>query len=789
MISAFARRSVREISRRKARSALTILTIAVAIAGIWLFAIPGNIDASLNTRVADDAMHTARLAPNAADLSETQLTELRAMPNVSALDVRTLGGTEIRIGERVQWVWLIGVEDFRRQSVNIVSVEEGGLPTGTGLLVTDFENARTGRYLGRVGDTLELKTSTGGWETFTISGRGGTLRYSSSVADDAPILYLAGDEVRRLMGYPAPNSIDVIATDSAPDAVQAMVNDIRGWLAEKVPGIAYWDVLEVWEEGSWPGSEDFENFLVVFYVIAGVALLSALILIYTTMNTIVREQTREIGVMKAVGGTRRLIGAGYLRTALLIGGLGTVLGIIIGIPLSNWLMTFMSEEFGGTSIGWRVSGLALLLSLALGVGGTALAAWPALRRAGRITVREAIEDHGMVAGFGLGTTDRLAARVGFLSRRSQMGLRNAGRRPGRTLATAVPIALAVGTMLGFGAVLITAVNEDLNSFDLEGGDITIWNEGGRGLDAGVEELIESVPGVDFAHQMIYSSVEFDGEHNVWGLPAESTYAHDVIAGRWFTESEAVAAAPVAVFGEALVELTGTRVGDAITLETRRGPVTVEVIGVDGQLVNDGQGLFMPFQTVLDYEGWTTGNYWVRTVDPSPDTVNAAADGIHRTLAQNGYRIGSNLRYIDREANQSENRLIVTVVMTMGAPIVAIGMLGLVSAMASNILDRTREIGVLRSIGARRRDLRAIFRAEGVAIALLGWLIGVPIGYGLARFILWVLENEFHAGFVFVFPLWPVAVALVVTVIVSLLVLRLPVRRAVRMQPGIALRYE
>jgi putative ABC transport system permease protein len=568
-----------------------------------------------------------------------------------------------------------------------------------------------------------------------------------------------------------------------------MVADLRARLAEQIPGISYWDVLEVWEEGSWPGSDDFENFLVVFYVIAGVALLSALILIYTTMNTIVREQTREIGVMKAVGGTRRHLGIGYLRTALLIGGLGTVLGIAIGIPLSNWVMTFMSEEFGGTSIGWRVSGLALLLSLAIGVGGTALAAWPALRRAGRITVREAIEDHGMVARFGLGPTDRLAARVGFLSRRSQMGLRNAGRRPGRTVATAVPIALAVGTMLGFGAVLITAVDEDLNSFDLEGGDITIWNEGRRGLDTGVEALIESVPGVEYAHPMVYSTVEFDGEHNVWGLPAESTYAHDVIAGRWFTGDEAEVAAPVAVLGEALVELTGTRVGDTVTLETRRGPLTVEVIGVDGQLVNDGQGLFMPFQTVLDYEGWTTGNYWVRTVDPSPGTVNAAADAIHGILTRNGYQIGSNLRYIDRDANQSENRLIVTVVMTMGAPIVAIGMLGLVSAMASNILDRTREIGVLRSIGARRRDLRAIFRAEGVTIALLGWMMGIPIGYGLARFILWVLENEFHASFVFVFPLWPVAVALVVTVVVSLLVLRLPVRRVVRMQPGAALRYE
>jgi putative ABC transport system permease protein len=110
-------------------------------------------------------------------------------------------------------------------------------------------------------------------------------------------------------------------------------------------------------------------------------------------------------------------------------------------------------------------------------------------------------------------------------------------------------------------------------------------------------------------------------------------------------------------------------------------------------------------------------------------------------------------------------------------------------MTSNVLDRTREIGILRSIGAGRRDLRGMFRAEGLAVAVVGWLLGIPIGYGIGRLIMRVLESEFHAGFDFRFPLWPIAVALVVTMIVTLLVLRLPLRKVLRMQPGDALRYE
>jgi putative ABC transport system permease protein len=289
--------------------------------------------------------------------------------------------------------------------------------------------------------------------------------------------------------------------------------------------------------------------------------------------------------------------------------------------------------------------------------------------------------------------------------------------------------------------------------------------------------------------MTYSSVELDGEKYVWGLPADSTYEPDLVAGRWYSADEDAAAARVVVVGVATANQNGIDVGDTITVETRDGPLELEVVGIDGQLVNNAEGLFIPFETVLDYEGRTTGNWWIRTVDGDSATVDAAATAIHRTLESNGYQLESSRRYIDRQQNVNEQRLIVSVVMAMGLPIVAIGMIGLAGATASNVIDRTREIGILRSIGARRRDLRVMFRVEGLVIGALGWLMGIPAGYALARLILWVFEQRFDAEFGFRFPLWTIAVALAVTLLTTMIVTHFPVRRAVRLAPGVALRYE
>ncbi len=125
---------------------------------------------------------------------------------------------------------------------------------------------------------------------------------------------------------------------------------------------------------------------------------------------------------------------------------------------------------------------------------------------------------------------------------------------------------------------------------------------------------------------------------------------------------------------------------------------------------------------------------------------------------------------------------------LGFVIVAMSMVGLANAITTNVLERTREIGVLRSIGARARDVRRIFTTEGVALALTGWLLGIPLGYLLTRLLVRLVWEIVDVRIPVVFPPANVLIALAGTLVLALLVLALPVRRAVRFRPGEALRY-
>jgi len=140
-------------------------------------------------------------------------------------------------------------------------------------------------------------------------------------------------------------------------------------------------------------------------------------------------------------------------------------------------------------------------------------------------------------------------------------------------------------------------------------------------------------------------------------------------------------------------------------------------------------------------------------------------------------------------NTASDHAVLTIVQILGLLVVAIMLMGLVSALSMGVIERTREVGILRCVGARGRNVRRVFSVEAVVLAAVGWVLAVPLGWlmfqGLRALILHNADLSLPDEFPPVIPLATLAGVLVLT----LIVIRGPLHRATRIQPGTALRYQ
>jgi putative ABC transport system permease protein len=789
MVSASLRKSITDLTRRRTRTAFAVATLGLAVASISFFAIPTLIDRSMQREVRAERLADLTMSMRPLALSERDLAALAALPNVAAVEPRNSVDTRVLVGARRAPARVIGVRDFRSQTVDIVRRESGALP-GTGGAVVDLQDANTDLYDATTGDVATLLRA-GKAIRLPITGEARNIDGGEQVQDDNVIvLYAPAATVAALSGDRGYGSLSFRLRDASPVAARSTTAAVRRYLST-VPGFSgFTDVPELRAPGDWPGKQETEKFADFLSVITLLALLSALVLISNTMTTLVAEQTGEIGVMRAIGARPRQVALVYVRTAALLGALGAAVGIAGGIAISNLAAGFFGTEFWATDVGFGVDATVVVVSGLVGLVGPPLAALPAIRRAVRIDLREALQSTGSAVG-GQGALDRALRRVSFLPRTMQLGLRAVGRRKRRSFATTLIVALAVGNLLAVLALAAAATETTRTSWDDHLDDVRIWTTGSATFDRRAERTIRSTPGVATIQPALVTDTKLAGEDAVvWGVRQRPLFRYRVSGGRWFSAAEERARDRVLVIERNLARATGTQVGDRVTLSTGGGAAAFRVVGVADNQQEDGTALFVPLATVralLHEPGATT--YWVKTDTPDHALVDRTTTLLEDRLAPLGYEIGNQVKYVARRDEIDANKTVTTSIAVLGFLVIAISMVGLANAMTMSVVERTREIGVLRCIGARARDVRRIFASEGGTLAVAGWLLGIPVGYALDRALVWLVKDVTNIDLPVLFPPGNLALALVGTVVLALAITLLPIRRAVRFHPGDALRYD
>lgn len=277
------------------------------------------------------------------------------------------------------------------------------------------------------------------------------------VQNTIAVLYATVPTVAAVSGTSGYTQLGFRLRDTSTAAARQTLTAIRRYL-KTVPGFTgFSDLPHIRPPGDWPGKSTFSKITGVLYVVTLLALLGALVLVSSTISTLVSEQTPEIATMKAIGAGRSQIRRVYVRTAMLLGGLGAIAGAGLGILLAWALTTYFASSLYSISASFSVDLAVVIASIAVGVIGPPLAALPAVRRAARLPLAETLQASGSATG-PEGWFDGLLRRPRFLPRNVQIGLRGVARRRRRSIATVLQVALAVATLLAFLS-LFTSVGD------------------------------------------------------------------------------------------------------------------------------------------------------------------------------------------------------------------------------------------------------------------------------------------------------------------------------------------
>ncbi len=748
------RKVLRELWLNKTRTVLVVASIAVGI-----FAV-GTVQ-QLSTVILGemqsvyDASDAAQATLFTGGVDDDMLRTIRRMPEVAEAEGRSTLGVQVKVGpDEWESFIVVAVDDFDDTRVDKLTpiYKVDGLPD------VGAENTRwpgkdevileRGSYAAqdalppglKVGERILLETQDEKHLPVTVSGLVYDPNGFPAVFTGSATGYATFETLEHLGGSPLYSQVSILVNGS-PEQLQnkeyitQVANDVADKIEASGRTVARVRVPNV---GQLPLQNLFDSLALLLTPLGVLALFLSGFLVINTISALMAQQMRQIGVMKAIGARREQIVALYLGAVLIY----SLLALAIAIPLTAVVTGVMTRFLGGfinvtfPSLSLPLNVLAI--EVAIGILVPLLAAlYPVLKGTG-ITVREAFSDYGSGdAGAQASGITRLLMHIHGLSRPMQLSLRNTFRRRARLILTLITLVMGGMLFMTVGSVRTSLDNMITVALAYNQFDIQIQLEHNYRI-ARIEQVARQIPEVGAVEG--WGSLQVtrarpdgtDGEPiTISALPAESKMVQPTLSeGRWLVKDDENA---IVISQGVVADDPDIRVGETILLDIDGKEYPWVVVGV-------AQVLGGPHSTVPAYVNYPyfasltdnvgrASSIQIKAVPGSSLSQEELAAMLEDQLNFTGMHVAS-VFTIDRMRRLSGGffDIIIYLLLTMGTLIAAVGALGLMGTMSTNVLERTREIGVMRAIGASDGAVLRIVVVEGVLIGLMSWTIGAALAY-------------------------------------------------------------
>lgn len=793
------------------RTLLVVFSIAVGVFSIGV--ISGAYEIISNDMgVSYAANNPSNIELRTTGFNEDVLASIRNAGGIKDAEARRVVNFRVRMGSNAQWVTidLVAMESFSENKVNLLVPLEGQVEAKKNEILIDKKALE--KIDVAVGDELIFELADGSLKSLKVVG---IVQDASTGAGDflaPPFAFTTMDTMQTLKQPDLYNRVLATVLENPDDLnhIRTIGGDLKDKLEKNGTTVTR---TRVSERNKHPLSDTLNAVLGILLALGILIVFLSSSLIANTLSALLSQHLRHIGVIKLVGGRNRQVFYMYLTLIMAF----AVLSLLIAVPLGGQgaygLALFISTELNFSLLGYRIVKMALLVQIAVGLLVPLIAGFGPVLNGSRITVLRALSND--LTGDESKPQDGQQARVNWLdwalvrmttilARRGVqvprpfiISLRNTFRRRGRLMLTLFTLTMGGAIFIAVFNVRITLRDyvDQIGSYFRA--DVTLDFDRAYRIHE-VEKFASQIEGVERVEGWQFIGTELlnpDGtvaeNINLLAPPADSELVNPIIAsGRWIRADDV---RKLAISESALKYYPGLQPGDSIYLKVDGREEIWEVVGIFKFVGREGVLGYTPFEYSEQVLNLTDRSYSFRvvTTEHTREFQNLMAEELDNRFRAEGFKVRqaeSGLASLDTVSESLDTLVVFLLIMAVLTAIV--GAMGLTGTMGMNVLERTREIGIMRAIGADDRAVMRTVIGEGFVIGAISFvfaiIVSVPLTYMLATIVsITIFETPIDVVFTYLgYAIW-FGLVLLLSVLGSIL----PARNAARLTIREVLAYE
>ncbi|HEY0635973.1 MAG TPA: ABC transporter permease [Gammaproteobacteria bacterium] len=788
-MSIILKKALSDLRLYPSRFALVAFALVIGVWGVGSILVSYYV---LSRDLSQNFLNTqpAHAILTSSDFARLDLAALRSRPQIAAAEFRDYSLQRIEVAPD-QWLplWLYGVADFEQMSLARLTPEEGAMVPVPGSLLVERDALRISNF-----DTVRQPRVRlpQGIRTIPISGITFDPAQAPATQDHFVYAYTDQQSYAQLTGEPLNQRLLLrLHQVTAKAQLQTAVDQLVAQLAEEGIRITK---IEIPEPDQHPHQWQLDTLLLLQGSISLLAFTMAAVLVSQLMASLLARQIRQIGVLKAIGASRAQVLRIYAIMVLAVGFVVSLVGVPLAVLSGYGFSYFVAYQLNFNILTTTLPGWLYAALLAVSLMLPLLLSLPALLRGTRISVRDALSDYGITAQARYPAT--ISPWLQHLPSSLVMALRNIARQKKRLAVTVLTMALGVA-IFSTGFNVRQSLAELLReTADTMRHDVRVVLKQPISMqDAAV--LFHSIENIrkmetwsggrgEIQHQRLASGRGV----GITALPHDSELLQSkILQGRWLRDANA---AEMVMNMQAWEGYGSPQLGSELTLVLAGRQVSLTLVGLVEEF--DKPNIYLEqqvYHTRVDPEQ-RVNSFMFAAHDNRYDAVIQLKQAIERRLAASDLPVLEVMSHAERmKIIYDHLNIVLSVLLFFAFTVLLVSALGMASAMGIGIMERTREIGVLRAIGATPARIFKLFETEGLLISLASIVLGLLLSWPLSM-VASVFFGDLMLGgasLKFVVSELGLSITLLTTLLFGWLASRIPAQSAVRISTSQALAYE